>query len=234
MAYPCLVCTHPDRQAIDAAIGTGVSDYEVSRKFGIERVSIGRHRRRHLIKPAQDKLAILSKDSSARQERQMLAAAAAADEPSVDVLVQAALGTRALLKKLGSIEERLERMSARAEEGGSSTGVAALAGQQIRGLEFGAKLAGNPNFRPPSAILQASDKAVVSIEMIFNNAGKRETIDLVGKVVDGDLINPSAAEGDLPAPHPNQRIRPDEKVAGSYWSFGKLPDKAVDDDGDQS
>jgi hypothetical protein len=210
---------------IDAAIGTGVSDYEVGRKFGIERVSVGRHRRRHLIKPARDKLAILAKDSEERRQRQELAQAAGADEPSIDDLVQASLGTRAMLAELGEIKGMLKRVAAKAEEAGSPTGVAAIAGQQIRSMEFGARLGGHRNFLPASTVPQASDKAVVKIEMIFPNAGIREEIALsVRPIIDGEKTDPAAADAmDLPQPHPNRRIKPDEKPASTYWNFDQLP-----------
>src|SRR5215469_16945036 len=109
MSRACLVCSRPDRQAIEALIGAGASDYEVGRRFGIERVSVGRHRRRHLIKPAQDRLALLAKDRDARLERARLADAVAADSPSTAALIEATLGLRAQMAKLTSIEQRLER-----------------------------------------------------------------------------------------------------------------------------
>jgi hypothetical protein len=86
MPRPCLVCTHPRRQDIEALITSGASDYEVGRQFNLERVSVGRHRRRHLIKPAQDWLAILARDREAHREREQLAVAAAANSPSLDDL----------------------------------------------------------------------------------------------------------------------------------------------------
>jgi hypothetical protein len=230
MSRPCRICTDQDRPAIDAALLGGVPDRTVADRFRLPHSSVQRHRVNHLVRPAQDRLAIIARDSAEKRQRQELAQAAMADEPSVQSQVEAALGTRALLKKLGSIEDRLERMNARAEEAGSPTGVAALAGQQIRSLEFGAKLAGNPNFRPPSALPQASDKATVSIEIVFASAPK-ETIALTGRpVIDGDKIDPTAIDDEnLPKPHPNQKIRPDEKLAGSYWDFTKLPGKPADE-----
>jgi hypothetical protein len=179
-------------------------------------------------------MAILTRDAPLREERQLLAAAASAEEAPIDEVVKASLGTRALLKKLTNIENRLERMSDKAEEAGSPTGVAALAGQQIRSLEFGAKLGGHPSFRPTTLIPQNSDRPVVSIEMIFQSAGKRETIDLVGKVVDGDLVDPNATAGEtVPSPHPNQKLQGD--IAG-YWSFDSRRSRADkgEDEGDES
>jgi hypothetical protein len=236
MSRPCRICTDQDRPAIDAALLGGVPDRTVADRFRLPHSSVQRHRVNHLVRPAQDRLAIIARDSEEKRQRQELAQAAMADEPSVQAQVEAALGTRALLKKLVSIEDRLERMNARAEEAGSPTGVAALAGQQIRSLEFGAKLAGNPNFRPPSALPQASDKATVSIEILFANAGKREEIALAGRpVIDGDKIDPAAIDDEnLPKPHANMKLQPDAegKVAGGYWDFTKLR-RGGDEDGDE-
>jgi hypothetical protein len=233
MGNPCKICVSPNRVEIDGLLLSGLSDLQVANRYGMTAMSVGRHRQRHVLKPAMDRVAILAKDASIREERAQLSEAAASNEPSVEALVQASLGTRALLKKLGSIEQRLERMSARSEEAGSPTGVAALAGQQIRSLEFGARLAGNPNFRPPSVVPQAGEKAVVSIEMVFSNAGKTETISLTERpVIDGDKIDPSAAEGELPKPPPKQKLPGD--ISG-YWNFDKAEppprDTADGDDG---
>jgi hypothetical protein len=155
----------------------------------------------HLIKPLQNRLAIIDKERGTRQERQereAIAQAAASDEPPVAALVEAALGTRALLKKLGSIEERLERMGSHAEAQGSPTGVAAIAGQQIRGLEFGAKLGGHPNFLPPRTIAQSGEAAQFAVNIIFNDTGKVESITTTSRTVEGsaDWINGEVASSE--------------------------------------
>jgi hypothetical protein len=214
MPRPCIVCTHRDRRSIDALIATGASDYEVGRQFRIERVSVGRHRRGHLLKPLADKLRILEKDSPAREERRAIAEAAASDNPPLEQLVQAATGTRALLRKLDEIEMRLDRMSDKAEQGGQPTAVAALAGQQFKGLEFAAKLGGHPGFRPPSAIPHASERATVSIEFVFQNAPK-ETIALTDRpVIDGNLTDPTVEAS--ASPPPKQKF---EGSVNDYWDF---------------
>jgi hypothetical protein len=177
---PCIVCSRSDRQSIDALIAAGVSDYAVGRQFGIERVSVGRHRRQHIIKPAQDRLAIVVKDADARRERQELAAAAASDTPSTEVLVEATLGLRRQVEKLAEVEGRLARMAARAEEGGSPTSVAQLAAQQFRGIETGARLARLPGFVPaPSAGQPGERRPVFSIQMVFANSGRTEEINVM-------------------------------------------------------
>jgi hypothetical protein len=218
MPRPCIVCSHPDRRSIDALIATGASDYEVGRQFCIERVSVGRHRRRHIIKPTQDRLAILRKDADAREGRRALAEAAASDEPPIDQLVQAATGTRALLRKLNEIERRLDRMSDKAEQGGQPTAVATLAGQQFKGLEFAAKLGGHPGFRPQSALPQQSDRPVVNIEFVFQGSGRTETIGLTGRpVINGDLTDPNS-ETPVPPPPPKQKFQGSIR---DYWDFSE-------------
>jgi hypothetical protein len=180
MPRPCIVCCRTDRSSIDALIATGASDYEVGRQFSIERVSVGRHRRQHVIKPAQDRLALLAKDSAARRERQELAAAVASDSPSTQALIEATLGLRAQMAKLTSIEQRLERMATLAEGAGSSGGVAQLAAQQFRGIETGAKLAGVGGFAPaPQTVGQPSATPVFSIQMVFRNANRVEEINVM-------------------------------------------------------
>jgi hypothetical protein len=180
MPRPCIVCSRTDRRSIDALIITGASDYAVARQFGIERVSVGRHRRQHIIKPAQDRLAILAKDADARRERQELSVAAASDTPSTQALVEATLGLRAQMAKLTSIEQRLERMATLAEGAGSSTGVAQLAAQQFRGVETGARLAGIGGFAPSAQTAsRPSVVPVFSITMVFPSVGRQETISLI-------------------------------------------------------
>jgi hypothetical protein len=155
MSQVCVICSAKNRRAIEAALMNGVADREVSRQFQIPKSSVQRHRQIHLIKPAQDRLAILDKDFALRQERrerEELAQAAASDEPPIDQLIQAATGTRALIKRLDSIDARLERMNVRAEDEGSPNGVAALSGQQLRGLEFRAKMGSHPGFVPARSI----------------------------------------------------------------------------------
>jgi hypothetical protein len=180
MPRPCIVCSRTDRSSIDALIATGASDYEVGRQSGIERVSVGRHRRQHIIKPAQDRLALLAKDADARRERQELAAAAASDTPSAQALIEATLGLRAQMAKLTSIEQRLERMATLAEGAGSPAGVAQLAAQQFRGIETGAKLAGIGGFAPAAQTVSQPAAPVFSITMVFPSVGREETISMVG------------------------------------------------------
>jgi hypothetical protein len=99
-----------------------------------------------MLKPAQDRAAILAKGALARDERKELARAAASDQPSVQQVVQAAVGARQQVEKLLQIEGRLHRMANTAEEHSHFSGAAAIANAQIRGLEYGSRLSGDRSF----------------------------------------------------------------------------------------
>jgi hypothetical protein len=217
-------------------IDTGASENAIALAFGIRRASIGRHRRDHIVKPTLDRLAILNGDNAAREERRILAEAAGSEEPSTQALIEASLGMRRQMEKLNNIENRLERMAQASEQAGSPIGVSQVSSQQLRAIETGSKLAGTGGFKPVAAIPQGAERNVVSITFEFPNAKHTETIDFVGKVVDGNVVDPSAIpdDEDLPKPYPNRKINPDEKLAGSYWDFTKLPDKPADEDDEKA
>lgn len=48
MGRRCTICTHPDADAINAALDDGTSIAEIARTFGVQRPSINRHRGTHL------------------------------------------------------------------------------------------------------------------------------------------------------------------------------------------
>jgi hypothetical protein len=48
MARPCAACKHDEREAIDAALVTGASCGDVSRRFGLSEDSLQRHREKHI------------------------------------------------------------------------------------------------------------------------------------------------------------------------------------------
>jgi hypothetical protein len=53
--------------------------------------------------------------------------------------------------------------------------------------------------------------------MVFQNSGRRETINLADRpVVDGDLVEPPAPGEKLPAPVSQQKFDPDDKL-DNYW-----------------
>jgi hypothetical protein len=148
LARPCLICSRRDRREIDALIASGVSDREVGRRFGIEHVSVNRHRRRHLVPETQARHAILTRDSDAKREREQLISAAASSDLSPKQQVDALFGLQRLSERLQAIEARLERSAERAENDGAHTAVAQLAGQQLREVELRGRLGGHLGPRP--------------------------------------------------------------------------------------
>jgi hypothetical protein len=196
--YPCRACTSPRRAEIDAALGSGVSDYEVSRRFNISRPSIHRHRLRHIIKPMQDRLAVLAKDSEEQRQRRELAQAASVDEPSTQELIETHLGMRAQIANLSEVKADLRHGATIAREAGSPTGIAQIAGQQLRHVEVASRLGGTGGYRAP-ALTAGGIGGVLepkwSIQIIFKGSGQTEAINIVGPVGGGE-IGDATGDGD--------------------------------------
>ncbi len=175
MPRSCEICRDPAKFAKAAdMLAEGASDAAIAAALQVGRMSVNRHKIGHIIKPAQDRLAIISKGARVREERQQLAQAAAADAPSPQQFADAVLGLKAQAEKLERIEARLERMAVAAETGGSANAVSQLSAQQIRSVEVGARLAGVGGYaaRPgPDAAMQ------VPVSITFNlGDGRVETM----------------------------------------------------------
>jgi len=141
-----LICSNSSRTEKAAELfANGLSDQAVANALNamapgqppMSEMAVSRHRRAHILKPTQDRLALLGKDREARRERQELTAAAASDTPSTEALIEATLRLRAQTEKLGAIEQRLTRMSDAAEASSSASGVAQLSAQSLRAVEVG-------------------------------------------------------------------------------------------------
>jgi hypothetical protein len=135
----CKLCSL-DPRTVEEAFASGANDRAIARQFNISAMSVGRHRRLHLLRVAQDRVTLLTKDREARAERQAIAAAAASDAPPPSAVIEAMLGLQAQAKKLDSIEQRLERMAVMSEQEKSASSVAQLSAQQLRSVEVGARL----------------------------------------------------------------------------------------------
>src|SRR5262245_17436204 len=126
MPRPCLICSSERKSAKAAELmATGLSDQAVASVLNeidhssppMSYMAVSRHRRLHIVKTAQERLAIVSKGSAARQDRtQVAAAAASGDAPTPAEFVQAVFGLQATAERLQQIQARLERMAAMAEE----------------------------------------------------------------------------------------------------------------------
>jgi hypothetical protein len=243
MAQHCRICGHPDRKLIDDLLSSGTPDLRIAKLYGIEAVSVGRHRRNHLLAPKivaaldhrlaqqqQKQQSPRQRRRQGKEQRQIQQSLEAFDRGDPQALALASLSMTAQATKLHKLEQQLELATEMAVETGAIAALSNLAAAQLRAVEVGSRLAMTGGYKPVSAIPQAADRNVVSIVFEFPNAGTCEEIAFKGKVVDGDVVDPSAIPDDLPRPHPNRKIKSDEKLAGNYWSFEKLPDKAEDDD----
>jgi hypothetical protein len=143
----CKLCSL-DPQTVETAFASGASDRAIAKRFNISAMSVGRHRRLHLLRVAQDRVTLLTKDREARAERQELTAAAASDTPSTQAMIEATIGLRRQMEKLVEVEERLSRVATKAEKDRAHGAVAQVAGAQLRSLEYGSRLAGHPGFTP--------------------------------------------------------------------------------------
>ena len=208
MPRPCLICS--DNQKLAKAtelIVAGGSDQAVANALNaltpdappMSYMAVSRHRRLHIMKPAQDRLAIVSKGAAPRQELQDLAAAAAADAPTPQQFVDALFGLKAQGEKLQRIEDRLERMATLAEDNKSPTAVATVAAQQIRSFEAGAKLAGVGGFAAPR-VAGIGDGVQFNLVMQFSDGrAARIGTTVVAPGVVEDITIDALAEPDEPA-----------------------------------
>jgi hypothetical protein len=144
MPRPCRICCTPNwPEQIAHWAAEGLADREIARRLDINKSLVTRHRRSHIVQVERNRLAILDKGSTAKQERAQLAAAAASDNPSPQQQVAALFGIQRLSERLRAVEARLERSAQRAEDDGAHTAVAQLSGQQIREVELRGRLGGH-------------------------------------------------------------------------------------------
>jgi hypothetical protein len=118
MPRPCLICSDSRKTAKAAElIGQGLSDQKIADALSaltphmprLSEMAVSRHRRMHLLAPAQAAAAAVAKDSAAREQRARHLAAI--DNGDALAVVDALFSASALAKKLDRIEGRLERAS---------------------------------------------------------------------------------------------------------------------------
>ena len=151
---PCVICSDAAKMKLAATmVDEGASDQAIADRIGrLHRMAVSRHRRSHIMKATQDRLAIVSKGAAPREERRQLAEAAAADAPTPQQFVDAFFGLKAQAEKLQRIEDRLDRIAVVAEANQAPGAVATVAAQQLRAVETGSKLAGAGGFAAPKSI----------------------------------------------------------------------------------
>jgi hypothetical protein len=148
-------------------------------------MAVSRHRRLHIMKSNQDRLAVISKGAGHRQERRELAAAAASDAPTPQEFVEAFFGLKAQAEKLQRIEERLERMAALAEDNQSPNGAAQVAAQQLRSVEVGARVAGVGGYAP-QRVQEPVSGQTFAVNIIFASTEERMSFRPVQNIHNAD------------------------------------------------
>jgi hypothetical protein len=196
MAQLCKICVNGAREAIDQLICSGVSDAQIGRRFGLLRVCVLRHRKNHLIPANQHRTAILEKERKAREERQQLAAAAAADTPSIEVLIEQNLSMRAQIASLSEVKADLRHGATIAREAGSPAAIAQVAGQQLRHVEVSSRLGGTGGYRQTGTEGGGGPGNRWSIQFHFASSGRTESINIVGPV-SGNRSDDSDDSGDI-------------------------------------
>jgi hypothetical protein len=73
---PCSICTHPEREAIDAALVAGVPNRRIAAQYGMGETSVRRHKDAHippLVAQAHDAAVVFSADALTAQITGLLA-----------------------------------------------------------------------------------------------------------------------------------------------------------------
>jgi FixJ family two-component response regulator len=78
----CKLCSYPDQAAVNEALVSGATHRAIGREFGMTHVSVGRHRREHVVKPMQAATAALDKGRAVRERRDQLVQQAAQGDPT--------------------------------------------------------------------------------------------------------------------------------------------------------
>ena len=76
MPQPCSICTHPEREAIDAALVAGVPNRRIAAQYGMGETSVRRHKDAHippLVAQAHDAAVVFSADALTAQITGLLA-----------------------------------------------------------------------------------------------------------------------------------------------------------------
>ncbi|MFC3123518.1 hypothetical protein ACFOD4_00475 [Pseudoroseomonas globiformis] len=108
-------------------------------------MAVSRHRRNHLLAPAQAVAAMAAKGQDAALRRAQVITAAEAGDPMAFVTLAS------IVEDLRRVHERLERTAAAAEDDDQRLAVASLSAQQLRATEVRAKLGGVTGYAPPQA-----------------------------------------------------------------------------------
>lgn len=161
----CKLCAHPDQKAVRDALAAGTSDREIGRQFDVSHVSVGRHRRDHVVLPMQAAIGALDKGRTVRAQRDELVQQAQQGDPTAIFKLDTIAGD------LARIAARLDAAADLAAQGEQHTAHAALAGQLLRQVEMRARFGGHD--KPAT---QANAGAMFNVQIILGNT--TETISI--------------------------------------------------------
>jgi hypothetical protein len=221
----CILCTHRDQRAVQAAFREGLSDRAIGRKFGLTHPSVANHRREHLLKP----LAVATAVPEVREARKQQLAATEQ-------------GVEAQLAIIASVGEMLSRVGEAAENSGQITAVTQVAEKQLRRVEVASRLLQLGGYAvTPRAVGEAAEAPRWTIQMVFPNAGRSETMTIMGtpsqsarldiNVPEADATDGGDPDPNLPPSHGGPRSPPSPGHAadaiGSVFNDGARSAKVV-------
>lgn len=133
----CHACTHPDRAAIDAALGSGTPLRAVAERFGLSRSGAHLHLRNHLHPMLAAAAKATTPTEAVREPVQRAKAILEGSAPTASDI----LALTGLLERLVKNLDRLDG-AADAAADGQPAALAALSGQITRAIEAAGKLQG--------------------------------------------------------------------------------------------
>ena len=140
---PCIICSNAKKARRCAEmIAAGSSDRAIAAEVGVHRLSVMRHRQKHVVAPARALLDAAVKGQDVRERRSQMLAAAEAGDPT------AFIELAAIVADLRKVHERLERTADAAEQDNQRLAVASLSAQALRAVEARAKIGGVGAYAP--------------------------------------------------------------------------------------
>jgi hypothetical protein len=182
----------PDQKLVRELLASDATDRVLGVRLNVSHMTVGRHRRNHVVAPLQAAMAAVDRSRSANeQQARKLARIRPGDEHDDPLAIVTSLfGALPQARKLQQIEQRLETAAEQAAENEAHQHVAALSAQQLRSFELGGRLSGIPGFRP--AVMEGTGGAATRFSIQIHLANKTTTINAVstslaaGAVVDAE------------------------------------------------
>jgi hypothetical protein len=136
---PCEICKAPDKLKIaNRMIADGATDVEIVARLGVGRMSIHRHRNRHVLEPAAALARVAAKGKDVAEQRKATLEAA---ERGDDVATW--LGLDAITHDVRKTAKRLNRAAKATESAGQYTAMTGVVAQTHKNLELRGRLGGH-------------------------------------------------------------------------------------------